>query len=129
MLDVCLWLLQSGVDPGKIRWIKPREPWLANRVRFQPGMLQKDTYEGLALQGEAVAKSETVEEVFAHLSAARLLLRVDERVAPTAYRCATVLERGSVPADSRCLYVDCTAGGISKREKPPVFAAASCPRP
>jgi hypothetical protein len=149
-IDVCLWLLQSGVDPGKIRWIKPREPWLLNRLRFQPGTLQKDTYEGLALQAEAVAESETVDEVFARLSAARLLLRVDERVAPTAYRCATVseqelaqlrriehvvrlgrvkrieteqvvLERGSIPADGKCLYVDCTAGGISKRNKLPVF--------
>jgi hypothetical protein len=149
-IDVCLWLLQSGVDPRKIQWIKPREPWLANRLRFQPGKLQKDTYEGLALQSEAVVKSETVDEVFAHLSAARLLLRVDERVEPTAYRCATVseqelvqlrriehvvrlgrvkrieaeqivLERGSIPADAQRLYVDCTAGGISKRDKLPVF--------
>jgi hypothetical protein len=30
-IDGCLWLLQNGVDPRDIRWIKPREPWLLNR--------------------------------------------------------------------------------------------------
>ena len=34
-IDVCLWLLQNGVDPSHIRWVNPREPWLVNRVHFQ----------------------------------------------------------------------------------------------
>jgi hypothetical protein len=28
-IDACLWLLQTAVAPERIRWIKPRESWLA----------------------------------------------------------------------------------------------------
>jgi hypothetical protein len=149
-IDTCLWLLERGVDPGLICWIKPREPWLANRVRFQPSELIRETLEGLALQMEAVAKSETVDEVFAQLNAAGVLLCIDESVTPSAYRCATVtegelaelrriervvrlgwvqrididrivLDHGSIPTDATALHIDCTASGISKREKLLVF--------
>src|SRR5262249_47679543 len=27
-IDSCLWLLERGLDPGSIRWIMPRDPWL-----------------------------------------------------------------------------------------------------
>ena len=36
-MDVCLWLLQNGADPGRIRWIVPRDSWVLNRANFQPG--------------------------------------------------------------------------------------------
>jgi hypothetical protein len=33
-IDTCLWLLEIGVSPDAIRWIKPREAWLLNRRYF-----------------------------------------------------------------------------------------------
>ena len=35
-MDTCNWLLDEGVDPGRIRWIRPRDGWLFNRAFFQP---------------------------------------------------------------------------------------------
>src|SRR5512140_283137 len=34
-IDACLWLLDLGVAPGDIRWIKPREAWMLNRAFVQ----------------------------------------------------------------------------------------------
>src|SRR5215831_16177003 len=34
-LDACTWLLDCGVAPGDIRWIKPREAWFFNRRYLQ----------------------------------------------------------------------------------------------
>ena len=31
-MDTCTWLLAEGVDPGRIRWIRPRDGWLFNRA-------------------------------------------------------------------------------------------------
>ena len=34
--DACVWLLQSGVDPDSICWVRSREPWMLNRAVAQP---------------------------------------------------------------------------------------------
>ena len=36
-MDAVCWLLDNGIEPGDIRWIRPREPWMLNRAFFQPG--------------------------------------------------------------------------------------------
>ena len=30
------WLLDNGVDPGAICWVRPRDPWMFNRAVIQP---------------------------------------------------------------------------------------------
>ena len=35
-LDTCVWLLESGVDPDRIRWIRGRDPWQFDRTFTQP---------------------------------------------------------------------------------------------
>jgi hypothetical protein len=30
--DACIWLLDNGVDPGAICWVRPRDPWMLNRA-------------------------------------------------------------------------------------------------
>ena len=35
-MDTCCWLLDSGVDPERIRWIRPRDSWLFERTFMQP---------------------------------------------------------------------------------------------
>ena len=37
--DACIWLLDNGVDPGAICWVRPREPWMLNRAVVQPDPL------------------------------------------------------------------------------------------
>lgn len=149
-IDACLWLLERGVEPSQIKWVRPRDAWLINRAYTQPGELVRDTLEGVVLQMEAAANAHDVHDLFARLSASRQLLRIDEEVAPTMYRCATVteaelvqlrrikqvirmghvvriesdrivLQEGTIPTSPRWLHVDCTASGISTRDKRPVF--------
>ena len=34
--DACMWLLDNGVEPDRIRWIRPRDAWFYDRRHFQP---------------------------------------------------------------------------------------------
>jgi len=141
-MDACVWLLQNGVPPGRIRWIMPRDAWLLNRVNFQPGAENFETSTGAILsQFEIIAEASSLPDLFQRLEAAELLMRIDPQVEPTCYRCAVVsheelralrripdivrlgrvreversrlvLNRGEVLADPDTLYVDCTAAAI-----------------
>ena len=34
--DACLWLLDNGVTPDRIRWVRPRDMWFNDRAHLQP---------------------------------------------------------------------------------------------
>ncbi|HXZ94179.1 MAG TPA: NAD(P)-binding protein [Burkholderiales bacterium] len=150
-IDACLWLLENGVAPSDIRWIRPRELWLLNRVFFQGGDLVGTAYEGLSLQAEAAAQAGSMDELFARLAASEQMLRIDEGSVPTMYRGATVsadelaqlrriedvvhlghvrrierdrivLEGGTVPTSPETLHLHCAAAGLSTAPAVPVFA-------
>jgi len=36
-MDTAIWLIEGGVDPDNISWVRPRESWLWNRNYTQPG--------------------------------------------------------------------------------------------
>jgi hypothetical protein len=149
-MDACLWLLANGVDPAEITWITPRDSWILDRANIQPGELFGRSVLAGAKQMEAIAGAASIDELFARANASGVLLRLDERVRPTMYRCATVteaeaaqlrrirnvvrlgrvkriepneiaLERGTLPSDPRTLYVDCSADALEKRPVAPVF--------
>jgi hypothetical protein len=151
-MDACLYLLAQGVAPARLRWVKPREAWLHDRRYSQPLEQLALMYEGVAAQAEAAAAAVSVPDLFQRLEAAGQLLRVDPRVEPTMYRCATVnkvelqelrriedvvrlgrvtrieahrlvLEQGSVDASPDDLYVDCTALAIASTPPRPRFEA------
>lgn len=150
-IDACLWLLEIGVAPEAIRWIRPRESWLVNRIYFQGGELVGTAYEGVSLQTEAAARAQSLDDLFARLAAAGQLLRIDESVAPTMYRGATVsadelaqlrriedvvrlghvrrierdaivLDGGTIPTSASHLHVHCAAAGLSSAPAVPMFA-------
>ena len=149
-IDACLWLLEQGVEPASIRWIKPREAWMQDRAHVQPKERSIGILSSFADAMEAAAGAESIDHLFERLSAARVLVRVDERVKPTMYHCATVsagelaqlrtigdvvrlgrvkriepdrieLEQGSVAARPDDLYVHCSSKGIHRRAPQPVF--------
>ncbi len=150
-MDACLFLLKHGADPDAIRWIMPRDSWLLNRAHIQPGKGPDDPLtRSFGRQLEEIARAESLEDLFARLDAAGLLLRLDPTVTPTMYRCATVTEReleelrrirdvvrlgrvkrveasrlvlegGEVPTPPGTLHVDCTADGLATRPARPVF--------
>jgi hypothetical protein len=151
-MDACVWLLENGVDPAHIQWIKPRESWLLNRRYSQPGELVGDLLMGIACQMEAAARASSVDDLFDRLEAAEQLRRVDRGVRPTMYKGATVgdwelellrriqdvvrlghvrrverdrivLERGTVPTRPGHLHVHCAARGLPRPPPVPIFAA------
>lgn len=142
-MDACGWLLENGVEPEAIRWIRPRDTWLLDRAFQQPLELVGSLMEGLSLQVEAAACAENIADLFRRLEACGQLVRLDPAVEPTMYRGATisqaelerlrlienvvrqgrvvhvgrdriVLEAGSIPTDAKQIYVDCTADGAHR---------------
>ncbi|GGF38402.1 NAD(P)/FAD-dependent oxidoreductase [Williamsia phyllosphaerae] len=151
-IDACLWLLGRGVEPDDIRWVVPRDSWLLDRKNIQPveGFFDS-TVGGYALQLEASAEAESVDDLFDRLEATGQLLRVDPQIRPTMYRCATVsvaelhelrritgvirlgrvrsvdddtihLDDGDVETTVNTVHIDCTADGLQRRPETPVFA-------
>jgi len=149
-MDACSWLLDSGVAPEAIRWIRPRDTWLLDRAFTQPLELVSSVIDGLSLQLEAAAEAENVTDLFHRLEACGQLVRLDPTVEPTMYRCATisqaelerlrlienvvrqgrvvhigddriVLESGSIPTDAKQVYVDCTADGAPRTPARVIF--------
>ncbi|MBV0881482.1 hypothetical protein KTQ42_19530 [Noviherbaspirillum sp. L7-7A] len=150
-IDACLWLLEHSVPPERIRWVMPRDAWYFDRANFQPGLENFEHNMGyVANQFDAIAEAESIGHLFDCLEARGALLRFDLGITPSTFRCATmsrgelaqlrrirnvvrlgrvqtlepgqmVLDRGTVPADSDTLYVDCSAGAIQMPPKLPVF--------
>ncbi len=148
--DACLWLLDNGVDPSAIIWIRPRDAWFFNRAGFQGGV---QTLSSFATQLEVAAQARSVEEIVEGFEATGQLLRIDQDHWPTMFRSATttageiellqkidhvirlghvvridrealVLKNGRIPTEPGCLYVDCTARGVPNRPPVPVFDGA-----
>lgn len=151
-IDACLWLLEIGVPPGDIRWIKPREAWLVNRVFVQGGELVAKFIEGLSLQVEAAAQATSLEDLFSRLNAAGQLLCIDSGAKAAKYNSATVtagemaelasiegvvrlgyvrriernaimLDQGTVATSPDHLHVHCAARGLNPAPGVPMFTA------
>jgi hypothetical protein len=85
-MDACVWLLEQGVDPGRITWVKPREPWLFDRKNLQPRERVGDFMKDWAAAAEASAQATSVPDLFARLEACGTLVRLEESVEPTMLR-------------------------------------------
>jgi hypothetical protein len=150
-MDTALWLLEQGVDPDTITWIRPREAWLLNRANVQPTVqFAHRTLQALTLELEAARDAASLPELFARLEAAGLLQRIDRSVSPTMYRCAIVseaeleqlrrirnvvrlghvvavetrrivLERGEIATTAGHVHVHCSARGLPRSPAQPVF--------
>ena len=78
-MDTCLWLLRHGVGPERLTWIKPRDAWLLNRANVQPGpQFAKQVLADVSAQLKAVQQAESVNDLFARLSDAGSLMRIDD---------------------------------------------------
>jgi hypothetical protein len=104
-MDVGVWLLASGADPAAIHWVMPRDSWLLNRLRTQPGIeFFKETIGGQAAQMEAFAQAETVDDIFLRLEAADVALRIYPDVKPSMFHYATI-SKGEVAELQRITHV------------------------
>jgi hypothetical protein len=147
--DAIVWLRARGVDPGTIRWVRPRDPWMLNRAVVQP---DPAVFLGMAADiMEAAAKAGSLDELFLRLEDAGVMLRLDPAVTPTMARTPTLgaweldvlrsvedvvrlghvrrvepgrltLDEGSVGIARDALVVHCAAPGIRTRPRLPVWA-------
>ena len=150
-MDVGVWLLGSGADPARIQWVMPRDSWLLNRLRTQPGVEFFDAvFGGQAAQMEAFAHGTSVDDIFQRLEAAGVVMRIDETRLPTMFHYATisegevaelrritkvirmgrvqavaadrlVLDAGELPMQPDTLCIDCTASAVEPRPTVPMF--------
>ncbi len=86
--DGIVWLLANGVQPDRIVWVRPRDPWMLNRAVVQP-----DPAVALGLAGDtlaAAAEAESLDDLFLRLEAAGVMLRIDRDVMPTMAKTPTL---------------------------------------
>ncbi len=88
--DACIWLLDNGVDPGAICWVRPREPWMLNRAVVQP---DPAVFIGMAADTvEAAAEAASPDDLFCRLEEAGVMLRIDRSVTPTMAKTPTLAQ-------------------------------------
>jgi hypothetical protein len=141
-------LLTNGVEPDRIVWVRPRDPWMLDRAVVQP-----DPVVALDLAADtmtAAADAESLDDLFLRLEAAGVMLRIDPDVVPTMCKTPTlgrweldllrtienvvrlghikrvtrreiVLDRGSVPLAPDSLIVHCAASGLRYPPLVPVW--------
>lgn len=149
-MDACAWLLDNGVPPDAIRWIRPRDSWVLDRTYAQPLDLLTPTMDGVSRQLEAAAEAASIPELFERLEASGQLLRLDPEIEPAMYHCATLsqtelrqlrqiddvvrlghvthlgpdridLTEGSIPTGRGQVHVDCSAYGLRRSPARPIF--------
>ena len=149
-MDTCSWLLDQGVAPDRIRWVRARDPWTLNRAFTQPLELVGSFLEFYSRLVEAAAEAESTAEMFARLEPHGVYARLDPEVEPDVFRGATLsageleslrrvsnvvrlgrvrrigtdsvmLDDGSIPSDAGHVYVDCAAPGLNLAPLRPIF--------
>lgn len=150
-IDACLWLLETGVNPDRITWIKSRDAWLLDRANTQPAPeFFEQTVGTQAAYMEAVAASDSVDDMFDRLEACGYFVRFDPDVRPTMFHGATisrmeleelrriknvvrlghvqkvgrdeiVLDHGTIATTPGTVHVDCSATAITNKDIRPVF--------
>ncbi len=153
-MDACLFLLKNGLDADRISWVMPRDSWLLDRANIQPGQLfEQSIGKTFVEQTRAIAQSRDIDDLFARMQAGGHLLRLDDTVRPTMYRCATVtqaeltqlrrianiirlgrvskidsnaitLDAGVVDVAPNTVFIDCSADGLERRPVEEVFQDA-----
>ena len=150
-MDACVWLLEQGVAPDRITWVRPREPWTLDRGAYQPRDKVGSFIIGYADTVEASALATSVPDLFERLEECGGVLRLDQSVEATMFRAPFLSEyerahlrsieqvvRGrhvrriqadrmvmadgsEVPVASGALFVDCTAEGLQSPPPKPIF--------
>lgn len=149
-MDTCTWLLENGIDPDAITWVRSRDVWSLDRAWTQPLDLVHSHAHFKAAWLKAAAEARSGTDMALKLEEAGILIRIDNDVPPTAFRGATIsraeveglrsivnivragkvqrlrtdgmkLAGGFIPQPIDRIYVDCTATGLRTIEPRPVF--------
>jgi hypothetical protein len=146
--DACIWLLDNGVDPDAICWVRPREPWMLNRAVVQP---DPAVFIGMAADTlQAAAEAASPDDMFCRLEDAGVMLRIDQSMTPTMAKTPTLAQweldrlrtiervvrlghlqrveptrlvfgRGEVATAKDAVIVHCAASGLQYRPLVPIW--------
>jgi hypothetical protein len=149
--DACIWLLARGVDPERVCWVRPREPWMLNRAVVQP---DPAVFIGMAADTmRAAAAASSLDDLFLRLEEAGIMLRLDRSLTPTMAKAPTLatweldqlrslqrvvrlghvrraesgrltLDEGSVATADDTVVVHCAASGLQNPPLVPVWGDA-----
>ena len=146
--DAIVWLVDNGVDPDRICWLRPRDPWMFNRAVVQPDPVIHLGMVGAIL--ESACEATSPDDLFLRMEEAGVMIRVDPRVTPTMAKTPTLarweLERlrtvenvvrlghirhvepgrlvcvdGDAPIDRDALVVHCAAPGLQYAPLVPIW--------
>lgn len=155
--DACVWLLQRGVAPDAITWVRPRDPWMLNRAVIQP---DPAIFLGMAADTMRAARDATsADDVFFRMEEQGIMVRIDPRVTPRMAKTPTIaswevdhlrtidavvrrghlravtpgwlrFDDGDVAIDTDTVVVHCAAEGLPHRPLVPIWQPdAIRPRP
>ena len=141
-MDTGVWLLEAGVDPASISWVRPRESWLWNRRYTQPGehFIEGALDMQIAMLRSA-AKATDGADLMRIMGRDGYYLRIDESIEPEMMHFATISEgevailrqienvirkgrvtaiepgrlvfgEDSVAVPQNALFIDCTASAV-----------------
>ena len=89
-MDTCVWLLEAGVDPERIRWIRARDPWLFDRALMQPLDLVGSFMQMQARWVRSAADAVNGDDFAHRLEASGVFVRIDPTAEPRSWRGATI---------------------------------------
>ena len=153
-MDAAGWLLDQGVAPRDITWIRPRDSWFLNRAFFQPGDGVLRTFEGVVRELEAVAECDSIVPAFERLEEVGVMLRIDRSTQPSMLKGATAslgeldelrriehvvrlghveridldaitLEHGAIPTSPDHMHIHCASAGLSDEPPRAIFTDRS----
>jgi hypothetical protein len=149
-MDTCGWLIENGVAPDDIRWVKPREPLMLNRAFTQPRDLVASYMQLVSSLVRAAAAAKEPIDFATQLESDGVLVRIHSDVEPTAFRGGTIsmgeverirqisnvvrqgyvrrigtdrvtLRDGTLESRRGEVFVDCSARGVPTLSLRPVF--------
>lgn len=92
-MDTVVWLIESGVAPDNIDWVRPRDSWMFNRKLLQPAKHHIEDLIRFQIDlAECAASSENGDEMFAKLGTRGTMLRIDPEVTPSMFHYAVISE-------------------------------------
>lgn len=150
-IDTCLWLLENDIKESEITWIMPRDSFFIERDSLQPASRFPEKAQArIQATMESTMEATSVEHYLQLQLEKKILYRLDDKVWPTMYHCATVslleldairkisniirkgrvtkitpeevhLEQGTYTPNPETLYIDCSASAIAKMSPIQVF--------
>lgn len=149
-MDVCFWLLQQGVDPDEITWVRPRDVWMTDRTYAQPLTMAGNMIKFAAAAVQSAAVASDANDYAVRMEEQGMMFRVDPNIGAVVNRGATVsrpelaalrqieqivrkgyvrsisssraiMDEGELPSNPGRVFVDCTAPGLSTTPASTIF--------